>query len=138
MGNLSVQAGGKGDQALVVFFQQLPVDPGLVVKAFHMALSDQLEQVTVALFVFAEQDQVVGVLEITAAFLLKAALRGRIHFTTDNRFQAILWGLLIKINHPEKVSMVVSWVWPAAYQLPAPFQRLREADASIQLRLYWV
>ncbi len=40
MGDLSMQASGHGDQAFVMFPQQLPVDPGLVVKTFKIGLGD--------------------------------------------------------------------------------------------------
>ena len=45
----STKATGRGDDAFVVLFQQLPVEAGLVVVALEVSLGRQLEQVSISL-----------------------------------------------------------------------------------------
>ena len=59
-GQLPGQAGGEGDDALVVLLQQLPVHAGLAVKALGEAPADQGGEVAVARLVPAEQDEMIG------------------------------------------------------------------------------
>ncbi len=48
-----MEAGGQGDEAAVVFLQQLFVHPGPVVKAFQVGLGDQADEIVVAHLVLA-------------------------------------------------------------------------------------
>ena len=64
--DVAAQAGGQGDQALGVPGEKVLVDARLVVEAVEVAGGDQLDQVAVALLVFAQQDQVVVAVAVGA------------------------------------------------------------------------
>ena len=55
-GNVARNAGGQADEPLVPLGEQLVVDAGLVVKAVHKAAADHIDEVFIALLVFAQQD----------------------------------------------------------------------------------
>ena len=62
LGDGTGQTGGQGDKPFMVPLQQLQVHPGLSVEAVQKGLRHQIAQVLVALLIFAQQNQVVGVI----------------------------------------------------------------------------
>ena len=68
----AAEAAGRGDQALVVALEQLPVDAGLVVVALEVGGRRQLEQVAVAVVGLGQQGQVV--VELLAALDVAAGV----------------------------------------------------------------
>ena len=63
------QAAGEADEALAVLMEQLPVYPGLYVKALGKGGGDQIAQVAVARLVLAQEYEV-GVVVVQAVLLL--------------------------------------------------------------------
>ena len=90
-GDLCRGAAGEAHQALVVLFQQFPVNTGTVVKAFQVAAGNQLHQVAVTDVVPGQQHQVIG-----AAFrsvpVMPAAVR-HVNFAADDGLDAGLFAL---------------------------------------------
>ena len=98
--DLARQARRQRDQPLVVFRQQLFVDPRLGIEALRPRLADHGDQVAVALFVFAKQHQVMPLCVEPARFVEPAA-RGHVAFAADDRLDAGLFGSLIKLDRAE-------------------------------------
>ena len=88
LGDLAAQAGGPGDQALRVPGQDFVVDPGLVVVALEVRVSDQAAEVLVALPVLGQQHEVEG-LAVGLAFLVAHAPPGDIRLDADDRLHAL-------------------------------------------------
>ena len=72
LGDDAAEAAGRRDQALVVAFEQLPVDPRLVVVALEVGVGGELHQVAVAGARLGEDGQVV--VELLAAFGVAAGV----------------------------------------------------------------
>ena len=77
--HLARQAGGQGDDPLVVGLQQFIVHPGFVVETVHKSLGHDLHQVLVALVVLGQQHQVV--VAVLAVYILpvETGAGGHIH-----------------------------------------------------------
>ncbi len=104
VGHFPAQAGGKRDQALAVFCEQFVIDARLVVKAVEVAGGNELDQILVAFFVFAKQDEMIRALGIGAAVLV--IVRRDVHFAADDRLHAVRGGLMIEIRGGEKIAVV--------------------------------
>ena len=83
----SGDAAGKADKSLGVLVQQLPVYARLVVKALGEGHGNEVAQIFVARFVFAQQDKV-RVLRVNAVLLVKARSRRNIDLAADDRLYA--------------------------------------------------
>ena len=82
LGDVAAQAGRHADQALGVLRQQVDIDARLVVEAVQVGGGDQLDEVAVALLVFAEQHQVVVAVGVGAGLV---ALLRDVHLAADDR-----------------------------------------------------
>ena len=80
----SGDAAGKADKSLGVLVQQLPVYARLVVKALGEGHGNEVAQIFVARFVFAQQDKV-RVFRVNAVLLVKARSRRNIDLAADDR-----------------------------------------------------
>ena len=58
-GDRAAQAGRQCDQTAAVFRQQVVIDSGLVIETFEVSRGDELDQIAVALRIFAEQNEVI-------------------------------------------------------------------------------
>ena len=86
--NLACQTGRQGDQALAVLPQQGKVHAGLAVKALQEAHGDQVAQVAVARFVFAQQDQMARVI-VHAVDAVCYGARRNIDLAADDGLDAL-------------------------------------------------
>ena len=84
--------------------QQFVIHAGLVIEAVEISGGNQLDEILIALFVFAEQDQVVGALGARAAIFV--IIRRDVHFTADDGLHTVRGGLVIEIRSAEKISVV--------------------------------
>ena len=84
------------------------VDPGLVVKAFHVAEGNQLAEIAVTLSVHRQENQMVVVFlgSLVDAFLLEPAGWRDIDLAADDRLDALFHRLTVKFNGAEHVAMV--------------------------------
>ena len=89
----------------MVFFQQLQIHPGLAVKALDIPGGNQLNKVLVALLVFAEQNQVVG-LVVHLEHLVEPGPGGHIDLAADNGLYPLFFAGLIKIHHAVHAAVV--------------------------------
>ena len=67
--------------------EQIVVDAGLVVKAVHKAAADHIDEVFIALLVFAQQDQV-AVVARARAFV--GQILADVHLAADDGMDAAL------------------------------------------------
>ena len=98
-GELAGQAGGQGDDPLVVPGEQLPVHPGLAVKTLREAPADQGGEVPVPLLVPAQEDQVIGAV-VHLMDPVEAGPGGHIDLAADDGLDALLLGCPVKIHRP--------------------------------------
>ena len=69
LGQFPRQAGGGRNQPVRVGFKHLKINPGLIVEALSEACAGELHQISVALHIFAQQNQV-AVFAVGAAFFM--------------------------------------------------------------------
>ena len=95
--DLARQAGGQRDQPVVIAGEQLPVDARAAVEPFRPCAADQLQQVTVARFVLAQQHEV-GIAVVRAVHLIAAPARRDVHLAPDDRADALFFTFAVKID----------------------------------------
>ena len=83
--------------------QQILVDARLVVEAVEVAGRDQVDEVAVALLVFAEQHQVVVAVRVGACLV---ALLRDVHLAADDRVDALGLSRVVELDRAEQVAMV--------------------------------
>ena len=129
------EAGGEGDQALVVLLQQLFIHPRLVVEAFQVGFGGQLDQVLVAGLVLGQQDQVVVV--FIAGVAAEVAARGDIDLAADDGLDAGLSGCLVELD--DAVHHAVVGDGQAVHaQLFGPCHQLRDAAHAVEQAVFGV
>ena len=116
--DVTAEAAGGRDEALVVPAEQLPVHPRLVVVALHEGQAGQLDQVAIALITLGEQREVVvqllaalgvaaGVVDAaTTRRALTAVLVGHVGLGADDRLDALGTTLLEELEHPVHVAVI--------------------------------
>ena len=92
------QAGGQGDQPLVVAVQDFHVHTGAVVVALGEAFADDLHQVGVAGVVLRQQDKVVVPVLAAGGLLVEAGVRGHIDLAADDGIDASLFGGPVEVD----------------------------------------
>jgi len=114
----SAEASAESDQSFRMFAEEFIVDTRLVVEAFEEARGDELDEVTVALEIFAEEDEVIAaagagfeivpVLAGGARFFpaIVTAAFGDIDFATDDGFDVSLAGFIEEIGGGEQIAVV--------------------------------
>ena len=114
----TAQAAGRGDQPVVVSFEELPVDARLVVVALEVRGRGQLHEVAVALDVLRQQGQVV--VELLSALrvatrvvdpaaphrTLEARLARHVRLGADDRHDAAVAARLVEVEDPVHVPVV--------------------------------
>ena len=75
-----------------------------VIEAVEISGGNELDQILVTLFVFAEQDEVIRALGAGAAIFV--IVWRDIHFAADDWLYAVGGGLVIKIRGGEKIAVV--------------------------------
>ena len=96
-GDLSRQAGGKSNQALMVPLQKLKIYTRLTVKAFCPGLRDHSNQVLITGFIFAQQHQMAALCIQFMNFVEPGAL-SHINLTANNGFYPPFLRCLVKIH----------------------------------------
>ena len=104
-GNLPRKTGGKTDQPLRFLRKQLEIDPGLLIKTVDASPADQGNQILIAGHIFAEQHQMMR-RGIDAVHPVPHRPGRDIDLASDDRLDADLLRLLIKIDHPVHHAMV--------------------------------
>jgi hypothetical protein len=116
--DVATEAAGRGDEALVVLLEQLPVQTRLVVVALQKRPAGELDEVAVAGFVLGEQREVVVELAPAlgvAARVVDAAAPGRafaamvvshVGLGAEDRLDALLAALLVELECPVHVAVI--------------------------------
>ncbi len=115
----AAQAGGKGYQSFAVLGEQVQIDAWLVIKTFQKSGGDQLDQVVIALEIFAEQNQVVAAAgtglhfsAITVRDLRRflsafvAAAFGDVDFAADDGLDVALRSFIEKVRGREQIAVI--------------------------------
>ncbi|OQC05535.1 MAG: hypothetical protein BWX80_02008 [Candidatus Hydrogenedentes bacterium ADurb.Bin101] len=141
-GNASVKTGRRRDQSLMVFFQQRDIDARFIVPAFQVGLRTQLAQIVVALFVLAQEQEVVaGFLAAFGRFIEPVCGR-HVYFAPQNGFDAFLLGLLAELKQPEYRSVVRYGACrhiilrAALDQFLGLGQAVQQAEMTVQMKVY--
>ena len=96
--DLACQTGRQSDQALAVLPQQGKVYAGLAVKALQEPHGDQIAQIAVARFVFAQQDQMARII-VHAVDAVCYGARCDIDLAADDGLDALGLCSTIKVDH---------------------------------------
>ena len=96
--DLARQTGRQSDQALAVLPQQGEVYAGLAVKALQEPHGDQIAQIAVARFVFAQQDQMARII-VHAVDAVRYGARCDIDLAADDGLDALGLCSTIKVDH---------------------------------------
>ena len=104
VGHFAAQAGGKRDQSFAVLGEQLVIHAGFVIEAVEISGGNELDEILVALFVFAEQHEMVRAFRAGAAIFV--IVRRDVHFAADDGLYAMRRGLMVEICGGEKISVV--------------------------------
>ena len=83
--------------------EQVLIDARLVIEAFEVAGGDQLDEVAIALLVFAEQHQVVVAVGIGAGLV---ALLRDVDFAADDGMDAVGLGRVVELDRAEEVAVI--------------------------------
>ena len=96
-GHFACQAGGHGNQTFMVLFQQLPINARFVIKTLCKRQADHVDKIAIALFVFAQQNQVIGI-AVQRVIFVKPRPTCDIHLTANHRLDACRFCRAVKIN----------------------------------------
>jgi hypothetical protein len=80
------------------------IHAGFVVEAVEISGGNELNEILVAFFVFAEQDEVVGAFGAGAAIFV--IVWRDVHFAADDGFYAVGGGLMIEIRGGKEITVV--------------------------------
>src|SRR5581483_3170801 len=83
--------------------KKILVDAGLVIEAFEVGRGDEVDQVTVALLVFAKEDKVVIAVGLGAGF---EALLGYVDLAADDGLDAGSLSGIEELDRSEEVAVV--------------------------------
>ena len=97
--HLSRQAGGKGDDSLMILIQKLHIHTGLIVKALCETAADDFHQVGVSRIVLRQQDQMIIPVVPAACLSVKPGIRRHIHLTADDWLDSRFLRRPVKINN---------------------------------------
>ena len=99
LGNLAREAAGKRDESFLVRFEQFAVNARLVIIAFQVRGSGELDEIFVAGLVLGKQDEmIINVAPATGGFFLETAAGSHVNFAADDGFDAFRARRLVKIN----------------------------------------
>ena len=96
---------GKADEPFRVLSQDIEVYSRFAVKAFHKGCTDEMNEIFISGFVFAEKDKMSG-LSVGRAFFIRHRARSHIHFTTDNRLYPRRLRRAVKVDNPVHYAVV--------------------------------
>src|SRR5258708_30247365 len=119
LGDWAAKAGRQCDEALAVFREQVEINARLVIEAFEEAGGDQLDEIVIALEIFAKQNEVVAAartwLHFTAIAVghrrgffaaVVAAAFGDVDFAADDGLDVAFAGFIEKVGGGEQISVV--------------------------------
>ena len=103
--DMAFNASTHGDKAFMILFKQIVVDAGLMVIIFSVnkTFGHDLNEIVISLIVFGQQNQMA---EPFLSLLFKTAAPGHIHFTPQNRLDALGYGFFIQINDTVHIAMI--------------------------------
>ena len=87
-----------------MFGEQFVIHAGFVVETIEVSSGNQLDEILVALLVFAEQHQMIGALRARAAIFV--IVRRDVHFAADDGLHAVRSGLVVEICSCEKIPVI--------------------------------
>ena len=125
---VAAQAGAQADQALVMFPDQVIVDPRLVVISRQESFADQVHQVLVSGVVLAQQDQV-AVLPAGQGFV--RPVPAYVCFAADDRFDPGVLHGVIKIDRAVQYAVVgnCAGIHPQLFQ---PIRKRADPAGAVQ------
>ena len=100
---MAAQAGGHADEPFGVLVEQVHVDARLVIEAVEIGGGDQVDEVAIALLVFAQQHQVVVAVGVGAGLV---ALLRDVDFAADDGVDAVRLGGVIELHRAEEVAVI--------------------------------
>ncbi|CDF04509.1 uncharacterized protein BN715_00858 [Megasphaera elsdenii CAG:570] len=103
--DVAFDAGTHSDESFMILFEQIIVDTWLVIIIFPIdeALGHDFDEIMIALIVLGQQNQMA---EPFLSLLFKTAAPGHIHFTPQNRLDALGYGFFIQINDTVHIAMI--------------------------------
>ena len=96
--HLTRQAGGQGDNPLVIAVQHLHIHPGLVVIALGKALADNLYQVVIARIILGQKNQMIIPVLPAVQFLVKPGVWSHIDLAAQNGLDSRLLRRQVKVD----------------------------------------
>ena len=133
--DFACKTGRKTDQAFVMLLQKFLVHPGLGVKTLNEAGRNQLDQVFITGFVFAQQHQMVGAIDTVD--LIETGTIGHIDLTADDGLDAGLFRGFVEIHTAIHHTMVGDGDGGLA-QLLDPFKNAVDSAGTIQKAVFRV
>ena len=130
-GDFPFQAGGKGNQPLMVRQEQLMIDPRFIIKSLHVSQRDQPRKILIACIIFGQENQVVGGVPPGIRLLLEPALRSHINLAPDDGMNPISLGLPVKVIRAEHIPVIRQGdgVHPIGRKL---FKKLGKSNSPIE------
>ena len=129
--DLARKAGGKADDALMVFFKQLVIDTRLCVKTFGPRGGNDFDQILVSLLILTEQDQMVP-LVIEPVHLIEPCSLRHIDLAADDRMDPLFAACLIEIHRAVHGAVIGHRKGGHSKLFRALYQRLDTAGAVKQ------
>ena len=81
----------------MILLEQLQIHPRAIVKALGKGQADHMNQIAVALLIFTQQNQMIGI-GVHTMYLIMPCSSGNIHLTADNRLDTSCLCRTVKIN----------------------------------------
>ena len=120
-GDGAAEAGGESDQTFTVFGEKVVVDAGLVIETFEKTGGDKLDEVAIAVHVFAKEDKVIAAARARLIFAIVAVAGadgsgflaaietgtlGEIDLATDDGLNVALTGFMEEVGGGKEVTVV--------------------------------
>ena len=104
LGNLTLQARGKSDQALRMLGEKFLADARLVIEAVQRRLGNNLDQVAIALIVLGQHDEVVVAVSLGRGAMV--FLFADVQFAAQNRLYSRIFGGIGEGYRAKNIAMI--------------------------------
>ena len=105
--NNALNAGGKTDDSLVIFFEQFKIDTGLPeMQSFLKRDTRKPRHIFIARFIFTQQNKVIILSAVTVALKDGMVIFGNVKFFADDGIDSVFPAQVIKVQHAEHISVV--------------------------------
>ena len=105
--NNALNAGGKTDNSLVIFFEQFKIDTRLSeMQSFLKRDTRKPRHIFVARFIFTQQNKVIILSAVTVALKDGMVIFGNVKFFADDGIDSVFPAQVIKVQHAEHIAVV--------------------------------